>query len=842
MSKTSADYLVAISDIKTDFLDGLWNATSGYYEVNEGEGLKPFSLLNAFTLQTIAILAGQGEASTGDIARAKSIAEKFVTTPAYSNDTATSGTWTELITGGDDIHEAIDQPVAESLYYAYIYRTELGLSSGTISDIYDILTVDQINKAYTGEYPLSRTYPDDSYSNQDQSKWTINRLTYGKLLLGNSTLDSSISNGLKRFIYYMDHLNPATGDGVREEIDFFPDWGWNYTDIFADWNSFEYSAMSFGGAGIFYPEIKTAAALTTGEKDYLKAWGRSILGQWMRNGYPNWDTSWSNGRMWCTRYWMWSIRFLNAVARNSGELNQGTSDHLYAKWMLDAAIDTWFSMDTWKSDPEDSVPPATHFTPKNPYVWEGTNSYNSSKAISAAQFVMELAMAIELGVADQSSADPGNLWTWMWDQKSIHVSTPIYSAASLPFTNASSGAAVTGWGTDAVQLQNWGISRIQLPSNNKILTAFGGSGDSAFHCRVERNTTKEIDTAIDFPTTQKVYREGSEETRSDYYTIPIAPTFTTLREVCSGAGSNYSLTVDTTFFENHIDTKHTIAKVGTQGSVKAYLSIPSQSGVTVQVKKTDDSSITIWNGTAASSVSLEEVKYIHQYWADGNGLLWIPFGTMTVSTGNLVSVDDALPATSYSREVNRDRSTFITLADTASVDNLELSLRMRVTDGTASGADAGYLDAMSWYFDLLLDTASDTYTKGFSVSLPTGYNDLTTFTQDEYTNIASDNGSYVNLDMTDTGYYIFQFKLRHTTNTDKLHVIWNGKSILSPGTSTLYLQIFNHTDNQWETIDTDSTSLANTDLTLENTITTSLSEYYDASNWVICRVYQQYEG
>jgi len=842
MSKNSSDYLVAISDIKTDFIDGLWNASSGWYEVNEGYGLKAFSLLNAFTLQTIAILAGQGEATTGDIARAKTITEKFVAAPAYSNSTATSGTWTELINGGTDIHEAIDQPVAEALYYAYLYRTELGLASGTVTSIFNILTVDQINKAHTGEYPLSRTYPDDTYSNQDQSKWTINRLTYGKFLLGDSTLNSSISNGLKRFIYYMDHQNPATGDGVRSEIDFFTDWGWNYYDDFADWNSFEYSAMSFGGAALFYPEIKTAASLSSGEVNYMRAWGRSILGQWMRNGYPNWDTSWSNGRMWCTRYWMWSIRFLSAIARNNGELNQGTSDHLYAKWMLDESIDTWFNMDTWKSDPDDSVPPALHFVPKNPYAWEGTNYYNSSKAISAAQFAMELAMAIELGVADQSSSDPGNLWTWMWTQKSVHVSTPTYSICSLPYANASSGAVVTGWGADAVQLQNWGISRIQLPTNNKILTAFGGYGDSAFHVRVDRNGAKEVDTATDTPTTQKVYRDSVEETRSNYYTIPISPTFSTLREVCSGAGSNYSLTVDTTYYSNYIDTKHIVSRTGTTGSIKAYLSIPSQSGVTVEVIKTDDSSVTIWNGASASSVSLEDVKYIHQYWADGNGLIWIPFEGMTVSTGNLVSVDDAIPASAYSREVNRDRSTFITLADTAIVDDLEITLRMGVTDGTSSGAISEYEEIGGWDFDLLLSTEAQTsiYTKGTLTSLPSGYADLTEFNQEEYTSIESQDGSFASLDITEPGYFVSLFRVKNTTNTQKIHIIWSGKSIVSPISSTVYLQVYNHTDSSWETVDSDNTTNANTILTLESNIEVNVSEYYGTSNWVYCRVYQQY--
>lgn len=45
--------------------------------------------------------------------------------------------------------------------------------------------------------------------------------------------------------------------------------------------------------------------------------------------------------------------------------------------------------------------------------------------------------------------------------------------------------------------------------------------------------------------------------------------------------------------------------------------------------------------------------------------------------------------------------------------------------------------------------------------------------------------------------------------------------------------------NAWEMIDSDGTTAADTDFDMQGTVTTSLSDYYDGSNWIACRVWQE---
>ncbi len=67
---------------------------------------------------------------------------------------------------------------------------------------------------------------------------------------------------------------------------------------------------------------------------------------------------------------------------------------------------------------------------------------------------------------------------------------------------------------------------------------------------------------------------------------------------------------------------------------------------------------------------------------------------------------------------------------------------------------------------------------------------------------------------------------------------WEGQSTQAPSHSEVFLQIYNQTDDLWETVDSDATTAANTDFILTS-IVADLTEYKDASNIISCRVYQQ---
>lgn len=130
------------------------------------------------------------------------------------------------------------------------------------------------------------------------------------------------------------------------------------------------------------------------------------------------------------------------------------------------------------------------------------------------------------------------------------------------------------------------------------------------------------------------------------------------------------------------------------------------------------------------------------------------------------------------------------------------------------------------------------YSRGDVAVLPADDTDLeNAFTDQEYTDVASDDGTRVA--QTATGEYAaFLFKDKHTQQ-DRIQLTWNGQSDRAPSLSPITLQIYNHTSGLWETIDSNSVADANTDLTLDGWIVTELSDYFDADFQIAARVYQE---
>lgn len=130
------------------------------------------------------------------------------------------------------------------------------------------------------------------------------------------------------------------------------------------------------------------------------------------------------------------------------------------------------------------------------------------------------------------------------------------------------------------------------------------------------------------------------------------------------------------------------------------------------------------------------------------------------------------------------------------------------------------------------------YSKGDYASLPTNDSDLeNSYTWEEYQNVKTDNGVYTDQSATEE-YAIHFFKDQHINNTDPITLEWNGQSTLAPSQRTTYLQIYDRVAEEWSTLDSDSTTGADTDFTLTGSRSTNLSNYYDANYWVKCRVYQ----
>ena len=113
----------------------------------------------------------------------------------------------------------------------------------------------------------------------------------------------------------------------------------------------------------------------------------------------------------------------------------------------------------------------------------------------------------------------------------------------------------------------------------------------------------------------------------------------------------------------------------------------------------------------------------------------------------------------------------------------------------------------------------------------------TLFTEAEYTAVSTNNEEYVEQSITST-YATFLFKNQHPTQIE-FTLLWNGQSSISPKVRSVYLQVWNIDDNQWETVDEENNTDPNTDFNLTAVIESDLAHYFNADGWIACRVYQR---
>lgn len=128
------------------------------------------------------------------------------------------------------------------------------------------------------------------------------------------------------------------------------------------------------------------------------------------------------------------------------------------------------------------------------------------------------------------------------------------------------------------------------------------------------------------------------------------------------------------------------------------------------------------------------------------------------------------------------------------------------------------------------------YTRYHYAALPGNDTDLTTtYSAQDITDVSTDDGTRVS-QLATGEYAIHQYK-DYATPYNYAVFLWNGQTNIPCSTSTVYLQIYNRNTTTWDTIDSDSTTGANTDFDLTATVS-SLTNYKDGNSVVACRVYQ----
>lgn len=160
-----------------------------------------------------------------------------------------------------------------------------------------------------------------------------------------------------------------------------------------------------------------------------------------------------------------------------------------------------------------------------------------------------------------------------------------------------------------------------------------------------------------------------------------------------------------------------------------------------------------------------------------------------------------------------------------------------VIDTTVAGTATLDLWAISSFTTPLvvsMDTAL--YTRGEAAALPGDDSDMATaYSAQDYLDVEIDDATRVEQTAQDEYFAIHLFKNYIGTATS-CSLICNLQSSVAPSDSPVYLQIYNYNLAEWETVDSDSAALADTDFTLEASVPDTAD--YLSSGVVCCRVYQ----
>jgi hypothetical protein len=121
-------------------------------------------------------------------------------------------------------------------------------------------------------------------------------------------------------------------------------------------------------------------------------------------------------------------------------------------------------------------------------------------------------------------------------------------------------------------------------------------------------------------------------------------------------------------------------------------------------------------------------------------------------------------------------------------------------------------------------------------TLPTTNDNLeNTYTAQNQTDVSSEDGTMVEQDGNNE-YAIHQFN-NYISFTGPVRINSTIQSTTASSSSTVYLQIYNQTTSLWETIDSDNSTAADTNISLTAYIP-DVADYKDVNSDVFCRIYQ----
>lgn len=253
----------------------------------------------------------------------------------------------------------------------------------------------------------------------------------------------------------------------------------------------------------------------------------------------------------------------------------------------------------------------------------------------------------------------------------------------------------------------------------------------------------------------------------------------------------------------------------------------SKTGISKFGARTSFDRLNSFDGTWSSEAScVLVVRTADQTGTDNDPKLVITYGAKSPSASQ-----------SPSASLSPSSSVSASLSPSASVSpSSSISPSASISPSSSSSASRSPSSSISLSVSPSPSAGYSLYSRGDVAALPGNTDDLETlYNGTDETNVDTRNNVYVGQTGT-LQYMIHQFKnFVGSQTTGQLE--WEGKTALAPSSSTVYLQIYNRNTNAWETVDSDNSSSADVDFELTAVIA-DFTNYKDASNVIVCRVYQ----
>jgi len=318
----------------------------------------------------------------------------------------------------ENSHMAWNYQVAEALYYAYKYRGALSLPPAQSKAIVSTL---KALASYSFNY--------DFAFNQDGLAWSSGILRFAHEATRNPIYAKKWRGDMKTTL---NRLSRASSAGKQPDMDY--DFTLNYNTserhILA-WDAQEYSHIVLR-ALLDIKYFRRAGIAMNKYPNFIFLLGlrQNNLGNYLLNGFPNWDSGYGRLRQFISQYWPYSLYSLKTIMLTP-EFNQQKYDDRYARYLFDQAVFTFSASDMMNDPPDGAI--GRDMLGVQPVL---AYHYDNNKMTANADFIGQTSLLLsEFNIHNIAPLAPANIWNWAFKQQKLAVSTPNYSTSVVGATN-----------------------------------------------------------------------------------------------------------------------------------------------------------------------------------------------------------------------------------------------------------------------------------------------------------------------------------------------------------------------------------------------------------------------